>query len=191
MFSDIENLKTAVTKENTYTLFIRSAVFLNDVFAKYKSDADHILSSNNFEVVYEETGKVELIDDYFTMFWRMLLDEAFEGEDAKVPKQFRGLPPAEEGSRWKLVGTILSHCLLTTGEIPNAFCRSTLLSVINLDEQIPECVLLNDLYLHLTMRSRCLLKQAITDYDSLSERQIDEILDIFWHYNVHERPNGK
>jgi hypothetical protein len=191
VFSDIDNLKTAVTKEGTYKLCIRSSFILNDVFAKYKSDGDFILSSSNFEVEYEETGKVELIHEYFTMFWRNLFDEAFDGEDAKVPKRFRNVTHAEDGVRWKLVGTILSHYLLTTKEIPNAFCRSTLLSVINPDEQIPDCVLLNDLFLHLTTPSRRLLKQAMTNYDSLCESQIDEILDVFCHCGLNERPDGK
>jgi hypothetical protein len=176
---------------NESSLVLQRNNLLNDMFEAYQHGGDS-LSSQRITVEYMGELGIDaggLTRDAFTMFWSQLFDLYFQGEDAKVPRMSSNVC-GDHAVRWKLVGTILSHCVAHTKTLPVKFCRSTLAYLNDTHTTIPDEVLLNDFLLYLVPSKRELVKQALQDFVSLTEEQREELIDLFSHYEHRELPNA-
>jgi hypothetical protein len=172
-------------------LLLQRNKVLSDMFEAYEHGGD-LLPSQRIVVEYVGEQGIDaggLTRDAFTTFWVQLFDLYFQGEDAKVPRMSSNVC-GDHAVRWKLVGTILSHCVAHTKTLPVKFCRSTLAYLNDTHTTIPDEVLLNDFLLYLVPSKRELVKQALQDFVSLTEEQREELIDLFSHYEHRELPNA-
>lgn len=120
--------------------------------------------------------------DVFTSFWNEVTLLYFKGHDAHVPY----LPPhkMEEERNFLLMGRILAHSTAILGYIPISICKSCMMVIIYNTTHIESNTLLEDFLLFVDLKDRVLIQEALNDFSTLSEEQIQDLQNLFYQFEM-------
>ncbi|XP_033761985.1 E3 ubiquitin-protein ligase TOM1-like isoform X2 [Pecten maximus] len=128
-----------------------------------------------------------LTKDAFSTFWDKAFKEYFKGENSLVPfmpvSRF-----AEAQTVYPILGRILSHGVALTGTFPIRLSRCMLFTMINSNVTEDEESILKDVLLFLTPNERMLTRRGLTDFDNLTEREVNTLMDMFTRYSLGVQP---
>ena len=161
---------------------------MDDVFELYK---DKNIANKKLSVEFVGEPGIDfdgLTKELFTSFWREVFNNLFRGEDCLVPD----LPLhrlRKESWKFECLGRILSHTVALTGKIPSSLARSTLIKLIT-DSEIDDKCLLEDFLLFVTTREKALLTKAMTDFNSLTDDELDRLQNFYTAHGFYSIPKA-
>lgn len=118
-----------------------------------------------------------LTKELFNIFFIKCESIFFRGEDCLVP--YLELSKLNELDKFVIIGRILQHMLLLTNNIPAKLSRITLMLIANPENDINFDILLQELLCYVNPYLRKILKKALKNVMSLTEKENETVQDFF------------
>lgn len=130
-----------------------------------------------------------LTKELFNIFFIKCESMFFRGEDCIVP--YLELSKLNELDKFVIIGRILQHMLLLTNNIPAKLSRITLKLIVISERDINSDILLQELLRYVNPYLRKILKKALKNFISLTEKENETIQDFFQTNRFFARPSSE
>lgn len=130
-----------------------------------------------------------LTKELFNLFFVKCQGIFFQDEDCLVP--YLELNRLNELEKFVIIGRILQHMLILTNQIPAKLSRITLMLIANPENHIKSDILLQELLYYVNPYLRKILKKALKNFTSLTEREKETIQDFFQTNRFFAAPNSE
>lgn len=173
----------------TITIQISRSHCFHDLMNMYM---DEQIINKNLQVTF--LGEIGLdggglTKELFNIFFIKCESMFFRGEDCIVP--YLELSKINELDKFVIIGRILQHMLLLTNNIPAKLSRITLMLIAKPERDINSDILLQELLRYVNPYLRKILKKALKNVISLSEKEKETIQDFFQTNRFFARPNSE
>lgn len=128
-----------------------------------------------------------LTKELFNLFFLKCEGIFFQGEDCLIP--YLELSKLNQLDKFIIIGRILQHMLLLTNQIPAKLSRITLMLIANPERHIESDILLQELLRYVNPYLRKILKKALKNFVSLTEKENETIQDFFQAHRFFAKPN--
>lgn len=129
-----------------------------------------------------------LTKELFNLFFVKCEGIFFQGEDCLVP--YLELNRLNELDKFVIIGRILQHMLLLTNQIPAKLSRIILMLIANPETHIESDILLQELLRYVNPYLRKILRKAVKDFMSLTEKETEIIQDFFQTHRFFAKPSS-
>ncbi|XP_050516606.1 uncharacterized protein LOC126891472 [Diabrotica virgifera virgifera] len=167
---------------------ITRANCVHEMFKYYK---DESIVEKNLSVIFEGEMGIDgggLTKELFNLFFKKIENLYFHGEDCLVP--FLSLNRVrKDKSNFTLIGRILEHMLLLTGSIPSKLSKIMLLLIADPLKEIDKNILVEEFYNFLNPCERLILKKAMSNFNSLNNKEKEILTNTFNSFQFYELPS--
>eukprot|EP00057_Strongylocentrotus_purpuratus_P008239 XP_011662713.1 PREDICTED: uncharacterized protein LOC105437616 [Strongylocentrotus purpuratus] len=180
------NLEALLQAEEITVVFHRSRL-MEEMLEFYKNAST---VNKRLKVIFDgEDGEDigGLTREAFTSFWNAAHRVYFAGENVCLPF----LPNHrmhKERENMVSLGRILSHTALLTKTFPSYIAKSVYIAIV-FNSDVNETCLLEDLKEYVTRPERRLISKALSDFDSMSPADVDDLTQVFMACDFHAIPS--
>ncbi|XP_039305557.1 uncharacterized protein LOC120357855 [Solenopsis invicta] len=130
-----------------------------------------------------------LTKELFNIFFIKCESIFFRGEDCLVP--YLELSKLNEIDKFVIIGRILQHMLLLTNNLPAKLSRITLMLISKPEKDVNPDILLQELLRYVNPYLRKILKKALKNFMSLTEKENETVQDFFQTNRFFARPSSE
>ena len=169
-------------------VWIHRETVLQDLLKVYESSSDIAESRATFSFHGEEGMDLDGIKrEAYSIFWKQVLDEYFEGSNTFVPR----IGPDIEESMLRAVGRIISHQYVLTGVFPVQINKAFMVAMLCGRKALTDEDLIESFLAYISgnesMEMREIMKEC--KEGKLTEKSYDFLVDFFSDYQVTKRPS--
>ena len=161
---------------------------MQDLLNIYESTSDIAESQATFSFYGEEGMDFDGIKrEAYSIFWKQLLDEYFEGTTTFVPR----IGPGIEEPMLRAVGRIISHQYVLTRVFPIQINKAFMVAMLCGRQALTDEDLIESFLAYISENESVEMREIIeeTKQGKLTEKSYDFLLDFFSDYQVTKRPS--
>ncbi|KAJ7373253.1 hypothetical protein OS493_012842 [Desmophyllum pertusum] len=169
-------------------VWIHRETVLQDLLKVYESSSDIAESWATFSFHGEEGMDLDGIKrEAYSIFWKQLLDEYFEGSNTFVPR----IGPDIEESMLRAVGRIISHQYVLTGVFPVQINKVFMVAMLCGRKALTDEDLIESFLAYISGNESMEMREVMKECKEgkLTEKSYDFLVDFFSDYQVTKRPS--